>query len=178
MDATSLGAIFWMAFLILLIRKRFSSTAATLLPYQCGLLFRRGKLDRVVEGGKHKVKTNTEFIVIVDKRSTPVNAENLAVSLRDGAVAVFGFSGSVEIVNPSKVLYSAQNYHEVPPYHLLCCSRQVLNQCQSSQVSGPLDRVAQDVSSRAAPRLAASGFLLQSFKLTQLSIVAPAAKPG
>lgn len=144
--------------------------SATLVEYQRGVLFRRGIPVREVGPGRYRVWTGVEKIMIVDTRPVQVSYENQAVVLRDGAAAVYSLLGSARVDDVRKALYAANNYNHVPVFVLLRCARFVLNDCTSAQIMASRDAVAEQIISRARPRLAAAGFELLSFRLTELSI--------
>ncbi|MFZ3263518.1 MAG: SPFH domain-containing protein [Terriglobales bacterium] len=173
--------IAWAILLGLIGTRRYvgNPTTVTLLQYQAGLMYRKGCLVRELDAGQHRVRAGVEKMVIVDKRPTMVSFENRGVALVDGATAVFGFSGSAEIRNVSRALYSARNYNEIPAFVLLCCTRLTLNGCTSGNLLASREALTDEVVAKARARLADAGFDLQSFRFTHLSIVAPApAKPS
>ncbi len=145
-------------------------SSATLVEYQRGVLFRRGLPLRDLGPGRYRAWTGISKIMIVDTRPVQVSHENQSVGLRDGAAAWYSFLGSARVVDVRKALYAAANYSHVPEFVLLCSARFVLNDCTSAQIMADKDVVAEQVISRAKPKLAAAGFELLSFRLTQLSI--------
>jgi hypothetical protein len=169
----------WAMLIGLIVRRRYTGnpTALTLLQYQGGVLYKRGLPVREVHAGKHRVWVPMEKIMILDKRPNMVSFENRAVSLTDGATALYGFSASAEIQELSKALYSARNYNEVPAYVFLCCTRSVLNNCASGNLLSRQDSLTTEIASKAKARLAVAGFEFQSFRFTHLSIAAPPATP-
>jgi regulator of protease activity HflC (stomatin/prohibitin superfamily) len=146
----------------------------TLLQYQRGLLYRRGKPVREVGPGRHRVWVGIEKILFVDTRPISVSFENRAVTLMDGSTAVYGFSGSAEVDDVRKALYSAGNYNEMPPFVLLCCARSVLNGRNSREIVAQQTEIVEQIAERARPRLAATGFRLLTFRITQLGVASPA----
>jgi SPFH domain / Band 7 family len=156
-----------------------SPSSFALLPYQRGILYKRGLPLRDVGPGKHRVRIGLEKIVFLDVRPVQVNFENRAVALQDGVTAVYGFSGSAEVRDVRKALYCAVNYTHVPAFILLCSARSVLNSYSSGQLRFNKETVTSEITSRAKSRLAANGFQLLGFQFTQLSI-APLAQqhPG
>jgi len=139
-------------------------TTVTLLQYQGGVLYDRGRPRREVGTGRHRVWAGIQKVIIVDKRPTSVSFENRAVALSDGATAVYGFSSSAEVQDVSKALYRARNYNEIPTYVLLCCTRFVLNHYASEGLQASKETITQEIVNQAKPRLAAAGFELQDFK--------------
>lgn len=172
------GLSFWLALCVLAFRRYAGRpTTATLLQYQGGVLYKRGRRIREV-AGQVRVWTGVEKVIVVDKRPTSVSFENRAVALSDGATAVYGFSGSAEVRDLSKVLYCARNYSDLPAFVLLCCARVVLNGYPSGRLLASQDGIVQEIVNQAKPRLAAAGFELQAFRFTHLSIAAPAQQSG
>lgn len=153
-------------------------TTVTLLQYQGGVIYKRGLPIRQVEAGRHRVRAGIEKMIIVDKRPTSVSFENRAVTLSDGATAVYGFSGSADVRDISKVLYCARNYNDVPAYVLLCCTRLILSDYPSGRLLVSQESIVQEIINRAKPRLAEAGFDLQAFRFTHLSIASPAPQSG
>lgn len=143
--------------------------SVTLLEYQRAVLYRKGVPVREVGSGRHMVFTGVEKLMIVDTRPIQVSYEDQAVSLRDGTSALYGVSGAARIQDARKAIYSAGNYNHVPAYVLLCCARIVMNGCNASELKAREAVVARIVE-RAKPRLAAAGFELLSFKLTQFAV--------
>ena len=144
--------------------------SATLVEYQRGMLFRRGFPVREVGPGRYRVWTGIGKIMIVDTRPVQVSYENQSVGLRDGATAVYSLSGSARVEDVRKALYAASNYNHVPVFVLLCCARFVLSDCTGGQILASREAVVEQIVNRARPRLAAAGFELLSFRLTELSV--------
>jgi len=166
---------FWVFVLGAVLMRRFVGwpTTVTLLQYQRGILFRKGYPVRDVGPGRVRVWAGIEKVIIVDTRNIPVSFENRAVALTDGQTAIFGFSGSADVRDARKALYSAQNFSQVPAYVLLVCSRAALNQRASAELKISQSLIEEEIFKQAKARLEAQGFNLLSFRMTQLSIVGP-----
>lgn len=143
--------------------------AVTLLEYQRAVLYRHGHPLREVGTGRHLIFTGVEKLMIVDTRPIQVNYEDQAVALRDGSAALYSVSGAARVQDAKKAIYSAGNYNHVPAFVLLCSARLVLNSCAPSDLKAK-DAVAAQIVERAKPRLAAAGFELLSFRLTQMAV--------
>jgi hypothetical protein len=152
---------------------RGKPTTVTLLPYQRGILFKRGFPVRDVGPGKHRVWTGTELLVHGDMRPITVNYENRVVSLKDGLVALHGFSASVQVQDVRKAIYSARDYTSIPPSVLLRCTRRHLNACSGKSLNLERDTVVNRIAEDAKARLNTVGFKLISFRITQLVIGTP-----
>jgi hypothetical protein len=162
----------WLLFWVMVLGTRFGKpTTVTLLQHQAGVFYDRGVRAREVGSGRHRVWTARGTIVVVDRRPISVSFEKRTVTLADGSTASFGFSGTVEVCDVTKVLYSDQNYNSVPAFEMLCSTRLVLNRYSSSQLIANGEKVSQEIMKKVKPRLRASGFDLQAFRMTQLSIV-------
>jgi SPFH domain / Band 7 family len=177
-----MGAIavaFWVCVIaISLIRRHLGwPTTVNLLPYQAGTLYRKGLPVRDVGPGRVRVWAGVEKVIIVDTRTIPVSFENRAVALTDGQTAIYGFSASAEVRDARKALYSAQNFSQVPAYVLLVCSRAVLNQRASGDLTVNQGAIEAEMNKCAKARLESQGFNLLSFRLTQLSIAGPPPQP-
>jgi hypothetical protein len=143
--------------------------SVTLLEYQRAILYRKGLPVREVGTGRHLIFTGLEKLMIVDTRPIQVSYEDQAVSLRDGSSALYGVSGTARIQDARKAIYSAGNYNHIPAFVLLCCARIVMNASTAAELKAKEAVVARIVE-RAKPRLAAAGFELLSFRLTQFAI--------
>jgi regulator of protease activity HflC (stomatin/prohibitin superfamily) len=165
----------WLVVLGMVLMRRFLGwpTTVTLLPYQRGTLYRKGYPVRDVDPGRVRAWAGIEKVIIVDTRNMPVSFENRAVTLADGQTAIFGFSGSAVVSDARKALYSAQNFSHVPAYVLVVCSRAVLNRRASADLKIGQSLIEAEISKQAKLRLAAQGFNLLSFRITQLSIAGP-----
>ena len=150
-----------------------SPSSFALLPHQGGILYKRGLPVREVGPGKHRVWTGVEKIFFLDTRPIQVSFENRAVAMQDGSTAVYGFSATAEVRDVRKVLYSAANFSQVPAYVLLCSARAVLNGCTRSQLRVNKEAIVSEIINRAKPRLAAAGFDLPTFRMTQLLVALP-----
>lgn len=146
----------------------------SLLPFQGGILFRRGRTVREVGPGRHRVFIGTEKIVFLDKRPIQVNVERRAVALADGGTAFYGFSASAQVCDVKKATYASANYNQMPSFVTLCVTRAVLNQYQSSQLGIGRATAEEEIVGGCRSRLAAAGFELVSFRFTQLHVAAPA----
>jgi hypothetical protein len=165
--------IFWLVILSGLVALRiFGGRPAivTLLEYQRAVLYRRGLPEVEIGKGRHNVFTGIEKLIIVDTRPIHVSYENQCVALRDSSSAVYGISGNARVQDAWKALYSASNFSHVPSYVLLCCARQVLNGCTSMQLKTNKDSVVEQIISLSKHRLAASGFELLSFRMSQCTV--------
>ncbi len=161
-------------FAAILIRRYIGKpTTVTLLQYQAGVIFKNGHPVREVGPGQYRVWAGREKMFTLDKRPVVVSFENRAVALADGATAVYGFSAVAEIVDASKVLYSARNFNEYPVFTLLCCARLILNRCPSSAFVSSQQALVDQIVAEAKQRLVAAGFNLQSFRFTHLAIASP-----
>ncbi|HTZ72506.1 MAG TPA: SPFH domain-containing protein [Candidatus Aquilonibacter sp.] len=143
--------------------------SVTLLEYQRGILYRRGHPVREVGTGRHLIFTGIERLMVVDTRPIQVSYEDQAVALRDGSAALYSVSGAARVQDAKKAIYSAANYNHVPAFVLLCSARLVLNSSTSSEIRAQ-DALAAQIVERAKPRLAAAGFELLSFRLTQMAV--------
>ena len=144
-------------------------TRITLLEYQRGVLYRKGLPVREIGTGRHLVFSGIEKIMSLDARPIQVNYENQPVALSDGLGALYAFSGSARVQDARKAIYSAANFNQVPSYVMLCCARRELNNCSAAQLK-MRDAVTERIVERAKPRLAAAGFELISFRLTEVAV--------
>ena len=143
--------------------------SVTLLEYQRAVLYRKGLPVREVGTGRHLIFTGIEKLMVVDTRPIQVSYEDQAVSLKDGLAALYGVSGAARVQDARKAIYSAGNYNHVPAFVLLCAARFVLNGCTSAELKAK-EAITDRIVERAKPRLAAAGFELMSFRLTQFAV--------
>jgi hypothetical protein len=171
----AIAVLFWVLVSATLLIRRYLGwpTNITLLPYQKGVLYKKGYAVRDVGPGGLRVGAGIEKVIIVDTRAIPVSFENRPVALTDGQTAVFGFSASAEVEDAHKALYSAQNYSQVPAFVLLICSRIALNQQSGANLKISQVMIEEQIMKHAKVRLESQGFSLLSFRLTQLSIAGP-----
>src|SRR5271165_2818895 len=169
MAAIIIAAV-WIGVIVAWVARPFVGTPSSfaLLPHQRGVLYRRGLPVREVGPGKHRVWAGVEKIFFLDARPIQINFESRAVALQDGYTAVYGFSATAEVRDVSKVLYSAVTFSQVPAYVLLCSARAVLNASTRSQLRVNKEAVVSEIVNHARPRLAAAGFDLPMFRMTQL----------
>lgn len=149
-------------------------TRHTLTPFQAGLLYRRGKPIREVGPGRHLVFIGIEKIIFLDKRPIQASFEDRAVALADGAIAVYGFSVSASVADVKKAMYASANYNQIPAFITLCVTRGVLNRSQTGQIISSRTGIEEEMSNLCRSRLAAAGFSLNSFALTQFAVARPA----
>lgn len=142
----------------------------TLLPYQRGILYRRGKPIRECGPGKHRVNSGVEVLIHLDARPISVNYENQIVSLRDGYVAGYGVSASAQVRDVGKALNSARNYAQVPPVAVLRSTRKQLSAHSADSLRARQSSIASQITEEIKARLDESGFELLSFRLTQLVV--------
>jgi len=152
-------------------------TYLTLLEYQQGVLYRKGRPVRSVKPGRIRVWAGIEKVIIVDTRTIPIRFENRAVTLVDGTTAVYSFSGSATIQDARRALYSAQRFSEVPVVVLMSCSRSVLNRYASNQLRMNERTIEEEISQAAKLKLEAQGFSLLTFRLTQFEVDLPPDEP-
>jgi SPFH domain / Band 7 family len=142
----------------------------TLLPYQQGVLYKRGEPIRDCGTGRHRVRSGIEMVIHLDVRPISITYENRVVSLRDGHVAAYGVSASAQVRDVRKALYSARNYAQVPPIAVLRCARKRLGAHSSDSLRSEQNAIASQITEEIKARLDESGFELLSFRLTQLVI--------
>lgn len=148
----------------------------TLAPYQGGMVYRRGKPIRDAGPGRHLVFVGTEKIIFLDKRPIQANFEDRAVTVADGAIAVYGFAMSAQVSNVRKAMYASANYNQMPAFIGLCVTRRILNDCETSRIGSGWAAIESEMTELCRSRLAAAGFDLNSFRLTQLRIAVPGQK--
>jgi hypothetical protein len=150
----------------------------TLLPYQRGVLFVRGVPLRDVGPGTHRIRVGREFLVFLDMRPISFQIANQPVTLQDGATAVYGISASAEVTDVRKAIYSARDYNHVPAYQIGRTARKVLSSKSSSTLTAGSTGIAAAIAEDIKPRLAAAGFALASFHLSQLAVTPPQESPS
>jgi hypothetical protein len=163
----------WLIFQLVYLEPRGKLTSVTLLPYERGILYRNGLPLRDVGPGKHRVWAGSELVVRGDMRPITVNFEKQVVSLKDGFLALYGFSASVEVQDFRKATYSARNPTEVPPSVLLRCTRRHLNACSGRSLNPEKDALLNRIAEDAKARLSNAGFRLVSYRITQLALGVP-----
>lgn len=148
-------------------------TTHSLLPFQRGMLFRRGRPVREVGPGRHRVFLGAEKIVYLDTRPIQVSAEHRAVTLADGAVAVFAFTANAKVCDAKKALYSSADYPQIPKFVTHCVTRKLLACRNENQVTAERSALEQEIEGECRSRLMTAGFELISIRLTQLDVAAP-----
>lgn len=165
-------AFFCLAFVMVLLTLRVFGgwrSTGTLVEYQRGVIFRRGIPLRDIGPGRYRVWVGIEKVMTVDARPVQVNYENQNVMLNDGTAAIYSVSGSARVIDVRKTMYTATNYNHVPAFVMLCCARFVLNECTGAEIVNR-SAVTERIVNRAKPKLAARGFELLSFRLTELAV--------
>ena len=164
----------WLVFgLNLLVRSGLGRPAkVTLLEYQRGIRYRRGRPVEDVPPGQHWVWTGFEKTLFLDTRPLTVSYQNQPVTLSDGSTGVYGFSASAQIGDVRNAMYSSQTYTQVPAFVLLCSMRSVLNECDSLRVQTSQQAISDETAKRARERLNTAGFSLVTFRITHLAVVA------
>lgn len=170
--STAAPLLFWVGLIALAwyFQRRGKPTTVILLPYQRGVLYRMGLPLRDVGPGKHRVWSGTELLVHGDTRPISVNYENLVVALQDSTAALYGFSASVQVQDMRKAIYSARDYTHVPAVTLLRCARRHLNNNSAASIKLEREAIVNRITEDAQKRLAAAGFALLSFRITQLLV--------
>src|SRR5262249_25876133 len=156
---------------------RGKPTRVILLEYQRGVLYKRGFPVRDVGPGRYWVWAGTELLCHADTRPMSISPQKQAVSLQDGATAVYSFLASVQARDIRKVIYSAIHYEQIPHATIRRCVRLALNLRTGEEVRRDLEVIIQEVTREAKARLSAAGFDLLSFRITELSVVVPNAAP-
>ena len=120
-----------------------------LLPYQKGFLYRRGVPIREAGPGRHRVFAGREKILFLD-----INI-------------------SAKVSDVRKATYASPTYTQMPAFATLCAVRSMLNVQLSRDIAAGRRTVEEKIAGACRERLAASGFELLAFQLTQLGVVAP-----
>jgi hypothetical protein len=142
----------------------------SLLPYQAGIIYKRGRPMREVGPGCHRVMLGSEKILFLDRRPVKVNAENRLVILSDGSAVIYSFEASAEVRDVKRVLYSSALYSHMPAFVTVCVTRGILNQARADNVLLGRVLLEQRIFSACMSRLEVAGFTLQSFHFTRLEI--------
>lgn len=167
------------AAIICLFMTKGTPTRVNLMEYQRGVLYTRGFPVKDVGPGSHLVWSGSQLLIHADTRPRSVGYEKLVVTLQDGTSAVYGLLASVQMSDVRKAIYSARNYEQAANAALLRCTRLALNQRTSTQLRGiAQETLTREISADAKSRLAAAGYDLVSFRLTELSIVVPNPNPN
>ena len=145
----------------------------SLLPFQSGVLFRRGLPIREVGPGRHRVFLGKERIIFLDTRPIDVTVENRAVALADGEAAVYGFAARAQVRDVKKALYASAAYSQLPAFVLLCAVRAGLNRRRTGEITVGQMALTEDITVECRSRLAMKGFELISFRFTRLEVVTP-----
>jgi len=145
----------------------------SLLPYQGGVFYKRGRPVREVGPGKHWVIAGSQKILFVDKRPVQVGVDRHAVSLADGGTAIYGFTASAQIEDVKKALYASGIYSQIPAFVTLCVVRSVLNHSSIDAVKTGQAALTEQIILVSRERLASAGYELLSFRFTQLTIAVP-----
>lgn len=145
-------------------------SSQSLLPFQSGILYRRGRPIRELGPGRHRLFQGVEKIIFLDTRPIQVKFDRRAVSLPDGTMVIYGFTASAQVHDVKKAIYASATYTMLPAFVTMCVTRGVLGQCQSGAIKTGKAALSEEILAAARSRLAASGFELLSFALTELSI--------
>jgi hypothetical protein len=146
----------------------------TLLPFQAGILYRRGRPLRELGPGRHRVFLGIEKIIFLDKRPINVNVDRRAVLLADGGTAIYSFAASAELRDVRKAIYASATYSQLPAFVTLCVVRARISECTSSGFRGVEAALMEEMTAKCRSRLEAAGFELLSLRLTSLEIRSPA----
>ena len=142
----------------------------SLLPFQRGLLFRRGRPVREVGPGRHRVFLGSEKILFLDVRPIEFKVEQRAVGLADGGTAVYGFATSAEIRDVKKAMYASASYSQLPAFVSLCVTRATLGRCKANDIRTAQAALSEEITEACRTRLAAAGFDLLSFRFSELAV--------
>lgn len=146
----------------------------TLLPFQAGILYRRGRPVRELGPGRHRVFLGIEKIIFLDKRPIHVNVDRRAVLLVDGGTAIYSFAASAELRDVRKAIYASATYSQLPAFVTLCVVRSILSGSKSSGFRGGEAALMEEMTAKCRTRLEAAGFELTGLRLTSLEIRTPA----
>lgn len=141
------------------------------LPYQSGLLYKRGYPVKAAGPGRHRVFVGTEKILFLDMRPIQFNCGDRAVALADGVTAVFNFSMSAKVSEVRKAVYASPTYTQIPAFAALCAARSTLNAHPSGEFLKGRKALEEEIATACRLRLAASGFELVSFQLTRFDLL-------
>ena len=148
-------------------------TSHTLLPFQSGILYKRGRPAREVGPGRHRVFLGSQKIIFLDIRPIQVKADHRAVALADGVTAVYGFAASAKVRDAKKAIYASATYSQLPAFVTLCVTRGVLGRCSADQIRIGQAALTEQIITACKARLAATGFELLSFRFSELLVAPP-----
>lgn len=154
-------------------------TRVNLMEYQRGVLYRKGFPVKDVGPGSHWVWSGSQLLIHADTRPRSVGYEKQVVALQDGSSAIYGLFASIQMTDVRQAIYSARNYEQAAHAALLRCTRLALNQRTSTELRAiSREGLTREISAEAKSRLAAAGYELVSFRLTDLSVVVPNVNPA
>jgi regulator of protease activity HflC (stomatin/prohibitin superfamily) len=85
----------------------------TVYEYQRGLLYKNGKFQKILEGGRYLVFTPSDYIQVIDMRETVNHVINQELICADGLAIRLSWSLIYRVVDPVKVHQAATSYLEV-----------------------------------------------------------------
>jgi len=85
----------------------------TVYEYQRGLLYKNGKFQKILEGGRYLVFTPSDHIQVVDMRETVNHVVNQELICADGLAIRLSWSLVYKVIDPVKVHQAAVSYLEV-----------------------------------------------------------------
>lgn len=91
--------------------ERWLPQSTVILHYQRGILFRKGRFDRVLESGRYWLPPASTWVQIVDVREVTETISGQEVLSRDNVTIRISLAASYAVTNPELAILNVADYH-------------------------------------------------------------------
>jgi regulator of protease activity HflC (stomatin/prohibitin superfamily) len=173
MDTQSLVGIALVAVVVLVIigifvlasyRKEF-----LVFQYQRGVLFNEGKLERVLEGGRHKVFGRGWTIQMVDVRPTTTAIGNQEILTKDGLSVKITATARYQVADAAKAVLESQAYITEAYLAVQIAMRDAVTDLTADEVLAQRESIATRVTEASKARFDQVGLALEEVQLRDIT---------
>lgn len=153
-------AIFCVSVLVNAVRKLFRWV--TVYNYQRGLLYRNGKLVRVLDPGRYLTMPYRDFVANVDLREAVQNVVNQELISADNLAIRLSSSVVYKIADPQLAIEQARSYSEVLYLDIQLVMREIVSGLKIEEVLEKRNELSDKLVAALKPKAALVGLSIES----------------
>jgi regulator of protease activity HflC (stomatin/prohibitin superfamily) len=158
----------------LIVRSLFSRI--TIFEFERGLLYKKGKFDRVLEPGQYRIYRRSTTISKLDTRPRFVSVPGQEVLSSDSVTLRLSLAAEYSITDPAKAVNAVENYEDALYLTLQIALREVVGRTEIDELLEKRDEVGKGLAAVVAPLVAEFGLSLMSVDIKDIMFPGPLKK--
>lgn len=148
----------------------------TIYSFQRGLLYRSGKLAKVLEPGRYLLNKVVESVVVIDMRETIANVVNQEILCADNMAIRMSSSVVYRVSDPVLMNEQTKNALEVLHLDIQLAMRETVAGLKVEEITQKRNEISASVLSMIRPRATAIGLSIQSGGIRDITLPADVKK--